>query len=158
VGAELAQRHFEPRIAVARQYREREQVFRAEFELVKLPTCRVRIVGALEVKTLSALEHEAHAAQSAREPATDGLEIGLLQCPEPHEAPWLGVGRQCAQLRRFGGGEVAGVAGSFLSVPVLATARILYIRTRRSLLAVPPTGAPVAPGPETIEESNVLIS
>jgi len=58
----------------------------------------------------------------------------------------------------FGGGEVAGVAGSFLSVPVLATARILYIRTRRSLLAVPPTGAPVAPGPETIEESNVLIS
>ena len=35
----------------------------------------------------------------------------------------------------FGGAEVAGVAGSFLSVPVLATARILYIRSRRSLVA-----------------------
>jgi hypothetical protein len=81
-------------------------VFHAEFELVKLPTCRVHIVGALEVKTLSALEHEAHAAQSAREPGTDSLEIGLLQGPEPQEAPWLGIGRQCTQLRRFGRGEV----------------------------------------------------
>ncbi len=37
----------------------------------------------------------------------------------------------------FGGAEVAGVAGSFLSVPALAMARILYIRTRRSHLSVP---------------------
>jgi predicted PurR-regulated permease PerM len=57
----------------------------------------------------------------------------------------------------FGGAEVAGVAGSFLSVPVLATARILYIRTRRSMLAVPSTAPPVVPGPETIVETNVLI-
>ena len=35
----------------------------------------------------------------------------------------------------FGGAEVAGVAGSFLSVPVLAMARILYVRTRRSRLS-----------------------
>ena len=28
----------------------------------------------------------------------------------------------------FGGAEVAGVAGSFLSVPVLALARILYLQ------------------------------
>jgi predicted PurR-regulated permease PerM len=32
----------------------------------------------------------------------------------------------------FGGAELAGVAGSFLSVPVLAMVRILYVRTRRS--------------------------
>jgi predicted PurR-regulated permease PerM len=36
----------------------------------------------------------------------------------------------------FGGAEVAGVAGSFLSVPILAMARILYVRTRRSRLSV----------------------
>jgi predicted PurR-regulated permease PerM len=35
----------------------------------------------------------------------------------------------------FGGAEVAGVPGSFLSVPVLALARILYLRMRRSRLA-----------------------
>jgi predicted PurR-regulated permease PerM len=35
----------------------------------------------------------------------------------------------------FGGAEVAGVPGSFLSVPVLALARILYLRVRRSRLA-----------------------
>ena len=58
----------------------------------------------------------------------------------------------------FGGAEVAGVAGSFLSVPVLATARILYIRTRRSLLAVPaPPPPPVTP-PETKAEASVLLS
>jgi predicted PurR-regulated permease PerM len=34
----------------------------------------------------------------------------------------------------FGGAEVAGVAGSFLSVPVLAMARIFYVRLRRSRL------------------------
>ena len=34
----------------------------------------------------------------------------------------------------FGGAEVAGVPGSFLSVPVLALARILYLRIRRSRL------------------------
>ena len=32
----------------------------------------------------------------------------------------------------LGGAEVAGVAGSFLSVPVLAMARILWVRTRRT--------------------------
>jgi predicted PurR-regulated permease PerM len=37
----------------------------------------------------------------------------------------------------FGGAQVAGVAGSFLSVPALAMARILYVRTRRSRLSVP---------------------
>jgi predicted PurR-regulated permease PerM len=37
----------------------------------------------------------------------------------------------------FGGAEVAGVPGSFLSVPVLAMARILYVRTRRSRLSTP---------------------
>jgi predicted PurR-regulated permease PerM len=37
----------------------------------------------------------------------------------------------------FGGAEVAGVAGSFLSVPALAMARILYVRTRRSRLSAP---------------------
>ncbi len=37
----------------------------------------------------------------------------------------------------FGGAEVAGVAGSFLSVPVLAMARILYVRTRRSRVTAP---------------------
>jgi predicted PurR-regulated permease PerM len=37
----------------------------------------------------------------------------------------------------FGGAEVAGVAGSFLSVPVLAMARILYVRTRRSRVSSP---------------------
>jgi predicted PurR-regulated permease PerM len=56
----------------------------------------------------------------------------------------------------FGGAEIAGVAGSFLSVPILATARILYIRTRRSLLAVPVATPPVAPGPETIVESTLV--
>ena len=48
----------------------------------------------------------------------------------------------------FGGAEVAGVAGSFLSVPVLAMARILYVRTRRahayvSLEAVPEQRQPL---------------
>ena len=59
----------------------------------------------------------------------------------------------------FGGAEVAGVAGSFLSVPILATARILYVRTRRSLLAtpVPVTSMPV-PGPDSRAESTLLIS
>jgi predicted PurR-regulated permease PerM len=31
----------------------------------------------------------------------------------------------------FAGGELAGIAGSFLSVPVLALIRILYLRMRR---------------------------
>jgi len=35
----------------------------------------------------------------------------------------------------FGGAEVAGVAGSFLSVPVLAMARILYLRMRRTRIS-----------------------
>jgi predicted PurR-regulated permease PerM len=35
----------------------------------------------------------------------------------------------------FGGAEVAGIPGSFLSVPVLALARIVYLRARRSRLA-----------------------
>jgi predicted PurR-regulated permease PerM len=39
----------------------------------------------------------------------------------------------------FGGAEVAGVPGTFLSVPVLAMARILYVRTRRSRVSLPET-------------------
>jgi predicted PurR-regulated permease PerM len=35
----------------------------------------------------------------------------------------------------FAGGEIAGIAGSFLSVPVLAMVRILYLRMRRQRLA-----------------------
>ncbi len=42
----------------------------------------------------------------------------------------------------FGGAEVAGIPGSFLSVPVLALARILYLRIRRARLA---HGATVKP-------------
>jgi predicted PurR-regulated permease PerM len=45
----------------------------------------------------------------------------------------------------FGGAEVAGIAGSFLSVPVLAMARILYVRTRRSRLSAPLDAHPDAP-------------
>lgn len=45
----------------------------------------------------------------------------------------------------FGGAEVAGVAGSFLSVPVLAMARILYVRTRRSRLSAPLDAPPDTP-------------
>ncbi len=45
----------------------------------------------------------------------------------------------------FGGAEVAGVAGSFLSVPVLAMARILYVRTRRTRLSPPLDAHPDAP-------------
>jgi predicted PurR-regulated permease PerM len=37
----------------------------------------------------------------------------------------------------FGGAEVAGVAGAFLSVPILAMVRILYVRTRRSRVTAP---------------------
>jgi predicted PurR-regulated permease PerM len=43
----------------------------------------------------------------------------------------------------FAGAEVAGVAGSFLSVPVLALARIIYINLRRARLATV-TPAPAA--------------
>jgi predicted PurR-regulated permease PerM len=42
----------------------------------------------------------------------------------------------------FGGAEVAGVAGSFLSVPVLAMVRILYVRTRRTRVSAP-VGSPL---------------
>jgi predicted PurR-regulated permease PerM len=45
----------------------------------------------------------------------------------------------------FGGAEVAGVAGSFLSVPVLALARILYLRVRRARLGQPSTAPLVLP-------------
>ena len=45
----------------------------------------------------------------------------------------------------FGGAEVAGVAGSFLSVPTLAMARILYVRTRRSRLSAPLEALPDTP-------------
>ena len=37
----------------------------------------------------------------------------------------------------FAGGQVAGIAGTFLSVPVLAVARILYLRIRRARLSAP---------------------
>jgi predicted PurR-regulated permease PerM len=47
----------------------------------------------------------------------------------------------------FAGAEVAGIAGTFLSVPLLALARVLYIRVRkarllRTALAAPPVTAP----------------
>jgi predicted PurR-regulated permease PerM len=35
----------------------------------------------------------------------------------------------------FGGAEIAGIPGTFLSVPVLALARILYLRIRKSRMA-----------------------
>jgi predicted PurR-regulated permease PerM len=35
----------------------------------------------------------------------------------------------------FAGAEIAGIAGTFLSVPVLALVRILYLRLRSSRLA-----------------------
>ncbi len=37
----------------------------------------------------------------------------------------------------FAGAEVAGVAGTFLSVPILALVRILYLRIRKARLSVP---------------------
>ena len=43
----------------------------------------------------------------------------------------------------FAGGQVAGIAGTFLSVPVLAVARILYLRIRRWRLSRP--GEPPVP-------------
>jgi predicted PurR-regulated permease PerM len=42
----------------------------------------------------------------------------------------------------FAGAEIAGIAGTFLSVPVLALVRIVYIRIRKSRL-----GAKLQPGP-----------
>ena len=45
----------------------------------------------------------------------------------------------------FGGAEVAGIPGSFLSVPVLALARILYLRMRRARLGQPSTAPLVSP-------------
>jgi len=42
----------------------------------------------------------------------------------------------------FSGAEVAGIRGAFLSVPVLALVRILYLRTRRSRLRTA-SGAPM---------------
>ena len=44
----------------------------------------------------------------------------------------------------FAGAEVAGIAGSFLSVPVLALVRILYVRIRKARLAAPLVAGPVA--------------
>jgi predicted PurR-regulated permease PerM len=43
----------------------------------------------------------------------------------------------------FAGAEVAGIPGTFLSVPILALIRILYLRMRKSRLAahVTPVGA-----------------
>jgi predicted PurR-regulated permease PerM len=46
----------------------------------------------------------------------------------------------------FAGAEVAGVAGSFLSVPLLALTRVLYLQMRRTRLAT--VGSPA-----TIESS-----
>jgi predicted PurR-regulated permease PerM len=46
----------------------------------------------------------------------------------------------------FAGAEVAGIAGTFLSVPVLALVRIIYIRIRKARLSsrlVPTTAAPL---------------
>lgn len=49
----------------------------------------------------------------------------------------------------FAGAEIAGIAGTFLSVPVLALVRIVYIRIRKSRLA-----ARLRPG--SVEVENVL--
>lgn len=49
----------------------------------------------------------------------------------------------------FAGAEIAGIAGTFLSVPVLALARIIYVRMRKSRLA-----SRLRPGP--VEVENVL--
>jgi predicted PurR-regulated permease PerM len=35
----------------------------------------------------------------------------------------------------FAGAEVAGIPGTFLSVPVLALARVLYVRVRKARLS-----------------------
>lgn len=48
----------------------------------------------------------------------------------------------------FAGAEVAGIAGTFLSVPVLAMVRIVYVRMRKSRLA-----ARLQPGPVTLERT-----
>ena len=45
----------------------------------------------------------------------------------------------------FAGAEVAGVAGSFLSVPILALMRILYLHMRRSRLSTPSRPPPTIP-------------
>jgi len=39
----------------------------------------------------------------------------------------------------FAGGEIGGIAGTFLSVPVLALTRVLYIRIRKSRVIAPPS-------------------
>ncbi|HKE21888.1 MAG TPA: AI-2E family transporter [Bryobacteraceae bacterium] len=46
----------------------------------------------------------------------------------------------------FAGAEVAGIGGTFLSVPVLAMVRIVYVRIRKSRMA-----ARLQPGPVTVE-------
>jgi len=46
----------------------------------------------------------------------------------------------------FAGAEIAGIAGTFLSVPVLALARIVYLRIRKGRLA-----ARLQPGPVTVQ-------
>jgi predicted PurR-regulated permease PerM len=43
----------------------------------------------------------------------------------------------------FAGAEIAGVAGSFLSVPLLALVRVLYLNVRRTRLAAPSPMQPV---------------
>jgi len=48
----------------------------------------------------------------------------------------------------FAGAEVAGIPGTFLSVPVLALARIVYLRVRRERLAI--RASPAAPAPPPV--------
>ena len=43
----------------------------------------------------------------------------------------------------FAGAELAGIPGTFLSVPVLALARIVYVRIRRARMASPQRAGPV---------------
>jgi predicted PurR-regulated permease PerM len=38
----------------------------------------------------------------------------------------------------FAGAEIAGIAGTFLSVPVLALGRVVYVRIRKARLSVRP--------------------
>jgi predicted PurR-regulated permease PerM len=48
----------------------------------------------------------------------------------------------------FAGAEVAGVAGTFLSVPVLAMVRVVYVRIRKARAGIrfsPSTAPPISP-------------
>ena len=45
----------------------------------------------------------------------------------------------------FAGAEIAGIAGTFISVPVLALARVVYVRIRKARLGLHLPGQVAAP-------------